>query len=69
MEEDYPFGYIVIVYNISLQSTLSLYHLKFYAIVREICGFFFLWLSTSCSQVVIRKSSNDNFPNSKMTFQ
>jgi hypothetical protein len=25
------------------------------------CGSFFLWLLTSCSEVVIKKSSNDNF--------
>ena len=25
-----------------------------------ICGFFFLWFLTSCSQVIIKNSSNDN---------
>ena len=32
---------------------------------RGICGSFFLWLSTSRSQVVIKKSSHDNFFHSK----
>ena len=30
-----------------------------------ICGFFFLWLLTSHIQVVIKKSSNETFSNSK----
>ena len=30
-----------------------------------ICGLFFLWLSTSCSQVIIKRSSNENFSHSE----
>ena len=36
---------------------------------RWICGSFFLSLSFSCSQVVIKKSSNDNFFGSKKGFE
>ena len=37
----------VLIYEVSLR--------------RGICGFVFLWLSTSRSQVVIKKSTNDTF--------
>ena len=41
------------------------FHLLFERLGHGICGFFFLWLSFSRSQVIIKKSSNDTFFHSK----